>query len=615
MDFTLSIFDYVLIVASLIVSTAVGLYYGAVKRKSNSAMEYFLASRDLSVLQITLSLFSTICNIGQMVGFPAEVYYYGVLPVFGHLFYIIATYIQIKLLFPVIYKIGSPDLFAYYELRFSRPIRFLISSVGVLEQTLSNSILIYGTAVSLSAVIGLKLWPLIIIITVVCIVYSSLGGVRGVSITDTVQGFVIMAAAIGCTVIGIYHVGGINTVWNRNWESGRLNILNFDFDPTTRHTIWTITIGRFISALARSATSQTIIMRLMAAKSVKDCERAALYGTSLMFIFFFLNCLIGITIYAAYYLCDPLSSGLIKTNNKLVSLFIGTQLSAYKGLAGIFFAGLLCASLSTLSSSFNGSSAQIMETFVKPFKCVSNENVYTTVAKLSVVVQGGLALLGISLIEKFPNIFQASAVLSAVTNGPQLVLLCIGLLFPQAKKRCATGAFGFGIIFIAWVAIGSIFYKPQFKRFPTSTEGCPTPMSNFTNSTLIGNLNANVSTFGDASYFINTTLLPTTQMPKSIKTDWSVFFPLSFISYTWFDAIAFCFTFVIFALLTLTFGANKDQVVNFDLIPEPIQRWQKKLSKRWRTWLLCDVYSDASDAELENLRTESNSEVKLSNNK
>ncbi|GAB6029502.1 hypothetical protein CHUAL_005256 [Chamberlinius hualienensis] len=565
MDFRLAIIDYAIIGGALLLSSAVGLYYGAVKRKNDSVEEYFLASRELSVFTMACSLFATIVSSGPMIGIVAEVYYYGFQPFLGSYMFIVSHLINVNLFFPVIFKIGSPDVFTYYELRFFKKMRYLLSFIGVIERIFSNSIAIYGVAVALSDVSGIHIWTLIGTITTVCVVNSALGGVRGVTIADVIQGFVIIAAVFAVLIIGLIHVGGFETVWRRNYDSGRLNIFRHDFNPSTRHSIWTITIGQLFTSMGIVCTSQVSTLRLMASKTLQNSKRAAIYGSLLSSNIYALCSCIGLLVYAVFYLCDPVLNGDIRSPNQLLSMLIGKELSLYTGLAGVFFAGFLCAALSTLSSSLNGVTALVMETFIRPYNIVKTDKSYTNLAKIVVAIQGALALLGVLLVQTFPNVYQAAIVIQSVTNGPHLALMLIGMFFPRANIRCSTGAFGFGIIFMLWIVIGSLGIKPNSIKMPTSIEGCPA--FNITTIPLLQNSTSNFAAILNSTASVSSTADPY----------WTKFFPMSYVSFTWYNAIATLFTLLIFGVLSLIF--------------EPVQKVQKKLSKTWQKILLCDAYA------------------------
>ncbi|GAB6029796.1 hypothetical protein CHUAL_005510 [Chamberlinius hualienensis] len=587
MNFRLQTIDYVVLLGSFILSSLAGIYYGVAKKKNNSMEEYFLASRELSTFKLGCSIFATLVSSGVIVGLATEVYYYGFQSSLVGIIYIPAQYINLYLFFPVFYKIGSPDTYKYFELRFFKQMRYFLSFINIFEKIFSNSIVIYGTAVVLSSVLEINFWILATATTVVCTLYSSLGGVRGVTVADTIQSFVMIGAVVAVCIVGLQQVGGIGVVFQRNWESGRLNIFNFDVNPKIRHTFWSSTIGNLFVALSAVTTSQTVCLRMMASASMKQCRRAALCATIIIVSVLQMSSFIGLLIYTAYYACDPIASKAIRSPNQLISMFIGDELSGFTGLAGVFYAGFLCASVSTLSSTLNGVAALAMETFVKSFNLVQSEIAYITTAKIFVIIHGLLSLSGIAIVELFPNIYQAMITLMAVVNAPQFSIMIIGMFFPKANVKSSIASFFLGIIFMLWIVLGTIVAKVPSKTLPISIAGCELQnLTNISNNTLEYSSN---STFG--IIMSNSSLFNAANVSASgVSNIRNTYFPLSAMAYSWFGAMGTIFTLMVFAVLSLLFGAEKQRAVNLDLIPEPVQRFQKRLSKKWQKWLLCDVY-------------------------
>jgi sodium/proline symporter len=53
---------------------------------------------------------------------------------------------------------------------------------------------------------------------------SHQGGIKAVIWTDFLQGVVMVVASIVVVILGVIHVGGVNIVWERNREAGRIRI-------------------------------------------------------------------------------------------------------------------------------------------------------------------------------------------------------------------------------------------------------------------------------------------------------------------------------------------------------------------------------------------------------
>lgn len=81
------------------------------------------------------------------------------------------------------------------------------------------------------------------IVSIVCVFYTTIGGIKTVVWTDVVQGAVLVGTMLVIAVGGSISVGGFERVWKLASQSGRLDIFDFDINPTKRETVWTYVIG------------------------------------------------------------------------------------------------------------------------------------------------------------------------------------------------------------------------------------------------------------------------------------------------------------------------------------------------------------------------------------
>lgn len=61
------------------------------------------------------------------------------------------------------------------------------------------------------------------LICTVCIFYTTVGGLKAVVWTDTIQFLVTMVAMFTVVILGTYHAGGVVKIWNNAEEGGRLD--------------------------------------------------------------------------------------------------------------------------------------------------------------------------------------------------------------------------------------------------------------------------------------------------------------------------------------------------------------------------------------------------------
>src|SRR5688500_10855964 len=111
------------------------------------------------------------------------------------------------------------------------------------------------------------------IIFIVCIIYSSLGGLKAVLWTDALQAFVMFGTLFSIVGVGIDNMGGFSNIWDLAKESGRTNFGNFDFDPRTRHTFWTGAFGGYFIYMPLFACTQAQIQRYLSVPTLAKARQ------------------------------------------------------------------------------------------------------------------------------------------------------------------------------------------------------------------------------------------------------------------------------------------------------------------------------------------------------
>lgn len=73
----------------------------------------------------------------------------------------------------------------------------------------------------------------------------------------------MFGAMILICVKGTLDLGGVGVVWQRAYDSGRLETPETAFDLTVRHSYWSLIIGAFPNWLKSNAVSQNMIQRYL----------------------------------------------------------------------------------------------------------------------------------------------------------------------------------------------------------------------------------------------------------------------------------------------------------------------------------------------------------------
>lgn len=364
---TFGVLDYIIFAALLCFSASIGLFYAIKDRRKNNTKDFLLAGGNMSAIPVGLSLLASFMSAITLLGTPAEMYQYTTMYWWiglGYFFTILAaTHIYI----PIFYNLRVTSSYEYLELRFGKPTRTTASLIYVVQMVLYMAIVLYAPSLALNAVTGFTLWGSVISVGLVCIFYTTLGGMKAVLWTDTFQVGLMICGLLAVLIRGSMETGGFANAWQMAADSGRVWFTDFDPDPAVRHSFWTCVFGGAITWLAVYGGNQAQIQRAITCPTLRKAQWAYWFNFPGLCVILYLCCLIGIVIYAFYRECDPQSLGLITAADQLLPLFVMDVLGHIPGLPGLFVSCLFSGALSTLSSGLNSIAAVILQDVIREY--------------------------------------------------------------------------------------------------------------------------------------------------------------------------------------------------------------------------------------------------------
>uniref|UniRef100_A0A182MPI4 Amino acid transporter transmembrane domain-containing protein n=1 Tax=Anopheles culicifacies TaxID=139723 RepID=A0A182MPI4_9DIPT len=146
-------------------------------------------------------------------------------------------------------------------------------------------------------------------------------------------------------VLGTHYSTGLSEVFSRAAEHGRIEFFNFDPDPTTRHSVFSVIIGGFFYWTSMFCTNQASVQKCMSLKSLKTAKLALYFSLIGLIAVFLMNFYTGLMTFAHYSDCDPLAAGQITAKDQLLPFYVMDVFGHIKFMAGIFVAGIFAASL------------------------------------------------------------------------------------------------------------------------------------------------------------------------------------------------------------------------------------------------------------------------------
>ncbi|XP_028046887.2 sodium-coupled monocarboxylate transporter 1 [Monomorium pharaonis] len=225
---TFDLVDWIIFIGMLGVSILIGIYhYYASRKKVDAVREYLVGGQKMSVFPISMSMLASYLSGLTLLGLPAEMYVYGTqfwCMVIADCF----AFMTMAIVYlPVYYKLGITSTYEYLELRFNRVVRLMGSFMFVIQVLFYIPLVIYGPALTFNQMTGMDLYTIMLMSCAVCIFYTTLGGLKAVVWTDTIQAMLMFGAVIAVAALGTARAGGAAEVWRRNVDTGRIEFFKY----------------------------------------------------------------------------------------------------------------------------------------------------------------------------------------------------------------------------------------------------------------------------------------------------------------------------------------------------------------------------------------------------
>jgi solute:Na+ symporter, SSS family len=419
----------------------------ALSRKVTSAKEFNIGSGRTPWWAIGLSVMATYISALSFLGAPAWAYKDGLAALAIHLNYPIVILIVVAFFLPFFYSSGVASIYEYQERRFGQASRATMSAIFLVTQALSTGAILYATALVLQFMTGIDIALAIVAITILALIYTTMGGMLAVIWTDVFQAVVLLGGAIVIMVALLTNMPQpLETVLANLKSMGRLDAIKTDLDPTMATTVWSGLIAMTLFHITVYGGNQMMVQRTLGAKSIGDAKKAYLLMGYLAFPLYFLFFFIGVLAFG-YYQGKPFDNP-----NQIMLRFASD--SAIPGLVGILAAAVLAASMSTLSSAFNSlATATIVDFYQRYLKRDASDAHYLGAARLSTIVWA-LIIIGPALMyaQAQGSILETLSKIGSYFVGAKLGMYALGFFSKHTTERGLLVGVAVGFVVIWAVA-------------------------------------------------------------------------------------------------------------------------------------------------------------------
>ena len=366
--------DLIIICAYFLIIVFIGIYKSS--RKVQNINDFAVAQKSLPISVLIFTFLATSFGAGSTVGDAAKIHQDGIIFLFGmsgfFVFCLIMIFFLAKYFDERFAKMISPgDIIKYF---YGSKAEFIVGVLGVFVSTFVVAGQIKGMAVFLSHYSGLSQHYVIIAAGLMVAIYTAIGGVRAVAITDIIQWITIVIALPAIVIIVCSKAGGVAEVFS-NLPGYKLSII---YHPKFYEYL-VLFIGGCLPFLWMYPP---VIQRYLMAKNHKGIK--AMYISELI-----ARPIVMILVMILAFSCLNIMPDVL--SNEIIPNLINQILSV--GFRGAIVAMILASGMSTADSHLNASSILITKHVVQYIIKLNTTKSQIAVLRMMTIILALLSML------------------------------------------------------------------------------------------------------------------------------------------------------------------------------------------------------------------------------
>lgn len=432
--------DVSVVVAYLVTVVALGCWSGLSRdatsssRESGKADGYFLAGGELRWPMIGMALFSTNISTVHLVGLAQAGYDTGLLMGNFELMAVVTLVILAVFFAPFYIRSRVVTLPDFLEQRYSRRSRDIVAVISVLSAIFVHiGFSLFTGAVVLNGIFGINFPKAVSVLTIAALtgLYTILGGLTAVVVTESIQTIVLLVGALTITLFAWVRVGG--------WEGIAAHV------PAENLTLlrspgdlgglpwYSFALGYPVIGIWYWCTDQTIVQRVLGARDENHARAGVLFAGFLKLLPLFIFVLPGVMCYGLVHQGTLGAEGVRDSANTYAYLIRELLPAGLKGLMG---AALLAAVMSTVSGALNSIGTLVSYDLFKRLRPDATDRALVSVGRWSSFISLVLAILW-SLTLKPEGIFQSVNAMITYIAPPMTCVFLFGIFWRRASSTAA----------------------------------------------------------------------------------------------------------------------------------------------------------------------------------
>ena len=429
-ELAIPVLDLIIIVSYLLGILVVGIL--SVRKMRLTSQGYFLAGRSLRWGMVGAALFASNISTIHLVGLAASGYNEGL--VWGNFEWMATfTLILLGLVFaPFYFKSRISTLPEFLERRFSPGSRMILAFMAIVAALFIHiGMSLYAGAAVFKQFFGIDVVTSIFIISVITAIYTVLGGLKAVVVTETIQTAILVLGAVAVTLFAIFALPdqGIHNLSELKAAVKPEQLSMLQADNSAGLAWYAVFLGYPILGIWYWCSDQTIVQRVLGAKTQSDAQTGPLFAGLLKILPVFIMVFPGVMAFVLF------KNIIGADSNQALPVLINQLIPT--GLKGLISAGLLAALMSTIAAALNSSATLVAVDIVKRFKPSISDEKQVRIGRISAVIVMILAMAWSTQGGRYSSIFEAINAIAAHLAPPITTVFLWGIFWRRGTKQAA----------------------------------------------------------------------------------------------------------------------------------------------------------------------------------
>ncbi len=433
-----STIDYVIIAIYFVFVLGIGF---VARLSIKTDLDFFLSGRSLPAWITGLAFIAANLGALEILGQSANGAQYGVPAV--HYYWVGAVPAMVFLgivMMPFYYGAKVRSVPEYLRLRFGEAAHAFNAITFAVATVLISGVNLYALALILHLLLGWAIPTAILVAAAIVLVYLTLGGLTSAVYNEVLQFFVIVAALLPLTLIGLHALGGIHGLENKVKDMTKLGSaglhawrglsIHHPTNPLQSSWIGVVFGLGFVLGFGYWTTNFAEVQRALSARNLSASRRTPLIGA---YPKIFLPAIIILPGLMALITVHGLGVGKAVGNqyNTAIPHLIGQFFP--EGMLGVAVAGLLAAFMAGVAANVTAFNTVVTYDIIQSYVWKDRDSAFYLRMGRLVTIGGVIISVGTAFVaEGYSNIMNYIQTLFSIFNAPLFATFIVAMFWRRA---------------------------------------------------------------------------------------------------------------------------------------------------------------------------------------